>query len=204
MAEKTSDEALASAARDGDIAAFNELFARYKMPMLNFIYRMIGIRETAEEVTQEVFVSVYKNLAIFDPKKKFVTWIYTIARNLAKNSLRDKKYFRDVSLEAAISSEDGSPCLKDVIADPSLGPDMIAVDDELAREAQQAIDALPLKYREVITLCSVQGMTYKEAAGVLGCSAMTIMFRLNKAKEIFMKRLEIEPAESRKGSKDNE
>lgn len=189
MTDKSSDELLAKEAKEGDVKAFEELFERYRKPILNFIYRLIGSRETAEEVAIEVFMNVYNNLHIYDPEKKFSTWLYTIARNLSKNALRDRKYFRDVSLEQEIGAEDEAMRLKDVIADKSIGPDEIAMDEELAGEAQKVIDSMPLKYKEVITLCGVQGLKYEEAAKILGCSVASISVRLAEAKEMFVKKL---------------
>lgn len=187
--EPLSDEVLASRAKDGDTGAFEELFERYKRPIVNFIYRMIGSRETAEEVAIEVFMKVYNNLVIFDANKKFNTWIYTIARNLAKNSLRDRKYFADRSLEEEIPAGEDHLHLKDVIADPGAGPDVVAQDDELAEQAQKVIDGMPLKYKEVVTLCSIQGMPYKDAAAILGCSIASVALRLEEAKSLFMEKL---------------
>lgn len=187
--EPLSDEILAQKAREGDTKAFEALFDRYKKQLLNFIYRLIGNRETAEEVAQEVFMKVYTNLGVFDPNRKFITWIYTIARNLAKNSIRDKKYFSAKSLEEAIVLGDDSMHLKDVIADTAVGPDRIVQDEELAQEAQRVLDEMPVKYKEVVTLCSIQGLTYSEAADILKCSIATISIRLEDAKLLFMKKL---------------
>ena len=189
MNDKSSDELLAKQAKEGDVAAFEELFNRYKRPLLNFIYRFIGNRQTAEEVTIEVFMKAYNNLDVFDPNKKFATWIYTIARNLSKNSLRDRKYFRDVSLEESVFDKDDSIKLKDVIADINASPDAIAQDEELSRLAQKILDSLPVKYKEVITLCSVQELSYREAAAILGISVAGVSVRLNEAKRLFMKKL---------------
>ncbi|NQU95999.1 MAG: sigma-70 family RNA polymerase sigma factor [Candidatus Omnitrophica bacterium] len=191
MVDRASDEILAVRAREGDTKAFEELFHRYKKPILNLIYRLIGNKETAEEAAQEAFMKAYKNLDIFDPKRKFSSWIYTIARNLAKNALRDRKYFRDVSLEKIVFAGDTSIRLKDVISDPGARPDSIVEDEEISAQAQQVLNAIPLKYREVIALCRVQGLTYKEAAEVLGCSAATVAIRFNRAKILFMKKLGI-------------
>ena len=191
MVDRISDEILAVRAKEGDTKAFEELFTRYKRPIINFIYRLIGNKETAEEVAQEVFIKTYKNLDIFDPKRKFSNWIYTIARNLAKNALRDKKYFRNLSLNKTIFEGDTAIKLKDVISDPSARPDLVATNEEISALAQQVLNAMPLKYREVIALCSVQGLTYREAAEVLGCSAATVGIRFNKAKVLFMKKLGI-------------
>lgn len=188
MADRT-DELLAKSAKEGDMRAFEELFLRYKKAILNFIYRLIGNKETAEEVALEVFMKVYENLAIYDPERKFATWLYTIARNLSKNALRDKKYFKDMSLEENIAGEGDTLKLKDVIADGGAGPDVIAQSDELNREAQIVLGELPAEYREVIALCSMQGLTMNEASKILGCSIATVSIRLDKAKELFMKKL---------------
>jgi len=194
MVEKWSsqDETLAGMAGEGDRKAFEELFNRYKKPVLNFIYRLIGNKETAEEVAQEVFVKVYNNLDTFDPGRPFAPWLYTIARNLAKNALRDRKYFRDISLDKTVYGKEKAIRLKDMIADPNARPDEAAEDEELSREAQKVLDSLPLAYREVIALCSIQGLTYKEAGRVLNCSAAMVGIRLKKAKILFMEKLGID------------
>ena len=184
-----SDELLARSAKEGDMRAFEELFGRYKKAILNFIYRLIGNRQTAEEVALEVFMKVYENLAIYDPGRKFATWLYTIARNLSKNAIRDKKYFKDMSLEENVAGESDELKLKDVIADPGARPDAIAQLDELSVEAQKVLDTLPEEYREVIALCSMQGLTQEEASKIIGCSIATVSNRLEKAKELFMKKL---------------
>lgn len=189
MVDNPSDELLAGMAKGGDATAFEKLFHRYKKPILNFIYRLIGNRETAEEVAIEVFMKAYNNLDIFDPERKFSTWIYTIARNLSKNALRDRRYFRDVSLEEPVSAKDEVLRLKDLIADPNASPDVIAQDNELAEEAQKILDSLPAKYKEVIALCSMQGLPYQEAAAILGISVASVSIRLNEAKNLFMKKL---------------
>lgn len=188
MADR-SDELLAKMAKEGDMRAFEELFGRYKKPILNFIYRLIGNKETAEEVALEVFMKVHGNLAIYDPDKKFSTWIFTIARNLSKNALRDKRYFKDRSLEETVAEGEDILKLKDVISDPNARPDIVAQDNELNAEAQEVLDSLPAEYREVISLCSIQGLTQDEASKILGCSIATVSIRLEKAKELFIKKL---------------
>src|SRR6476661_2529018 len=75
---------------DGEERAFQELVERYQTRLLNFIYRTIGDREKAEDLVQEVFIRVYRHLHRFDRSKKFSTWAYTIASNLAKNELRNR------------------------------------------------------------------------------------------------------------------
>jgi RNA polymerase sigma-70 factor (ECF subfamily) len=75
---------------EGERTAFAELVERYQTRLLNFIYRTTGDRERAEDLVQETFIRVYRHLHRFDQSKKFSTWIYTIASNLAKNELRNR------------------------------------------------------------------------------------------------------------------
>ncbi|MFL5579836.1 MAG: sigma-70 family RNA polymerase sigma factor, partial [Gemmatimonadaceae bacterium] len=84
------DSAVVRSFLDGEERAFQELVDRYQTRLLNFVYRTIGDREKAEDLVQEVFIRVYRHLHRFDASKKFSTWIYTIASNLAKNELRNR------------------------------------------------------------------------------------------------------------------
>src|SRR5215470_6076778 len=84
------DASIVEAFLGGEERAFTELVERYQTRLLNFIYRTIGDRERAEDLVQEVFIRVYRHLHRFDRTKKFSTWVYTIASNLAKNELRNR------------------------------------------------------------------------------------------------------------------
>src|SRR3954463_7577296 len=84
------DSAVVTEFLGGEERAFSELVTRYQTRLLNFIYRTIGDREKAEDLVQEVFIRVYRHLHRFDRSKKFSTWAYTIASNLAKNELRNR------------------------------------------------------------------------------------------------------------------
>src|SRR5512142_3169526 len=84
------DAGVVTAFLNGEERAFSELVERYQTRLLNFIYRTIGDREKAEDLVQEVFIRVYRHLHRFDRSKKFSTWVYTIASNLAKNELRNR------------------------------------------------------------------------------------------------------------------
>src|ERR671938_1524964 len=84
------DAELVTAFLAGEERAFQELVERYQTRLLNFIFRTIGDRERAEDLVQEVFIRVYRHIHRFDRSKKFSTWVYTIASNLAKNELRNR------------------------------------------------------------------------------------------------------------------
>ena len=84
------DSTVVASFLNGEERAFTELVERYQNRLLNFIYRTIGDRDRAEDLVQEVFIRVYRHLHRFDRSKKFSTWVYTIASNLAKNELRNR------------------------------------------------------------------------------------------------------------------
>src|SRR3990170_1843713 len=84
------DSAVVAAFLAGEERAFQELVERYQTRLLNFVFRTIGDRDRAEDLVQEVFIRVYRHLHRFDRSKKFSTWVYTIAGNLAKNELRNR------------------------------------------------------------------------------------------------------------------
>src|SRR6476620_9049032 len=87
---KQDDAAVVASFLGGEERAFQELVERYQTRLLNFFYRTIGDREKAEDLVQEVFIRVYRHIHRFDRSKKFSTWVYTIASNLAKNELRNR------------------------------------------------------------------------------------------------------------------
>ena len=88
--EGMEDGAVVRASLAGDSRAFTEIVLRYQVRLLSFVYRTIGDRERAEDLVQEAFIRVHRHLQRFDQSKKFSTWIYTIASNLAKNELRNR------------------------------------------------------------------------------------------------------------------
>src|SRR2546430_14319575 len=115
------DAAVVSAFLAGEERAFQELVERYQTRLLNFIYRTIGDREKAEDLVQEVFIRVYRHIHRFDRSKKFSTWVYTIASNLAKNELRNRSRNPLVLFQTikSTSDEDDRPLqLQDATARP--------------------------------------------------------------------------------------
>lgn len=189
---ESSDEELVVLARQGSRAAFDEIFDRYKRRILNFVYHMLHDKETAEDVTQEVFVKVYMNLENYDPAKgKISSWIYTIAGNTAKNVLRDKKHKQDTSLDNIIFDEEKEIRLGDVISDEKYRPDSALEDKELQSQIQAVLDSMDVKYKEVITLCDIEGVSYEEAAKIMGISKGSVASRLYRARAIFIKKLNI-------------
>jgi RNA polymerase sigma-70 factor (ECF subfamily) len=178
------DSSLVAAFLDGEARAFNELVGRYHVRLLNFIYRTIGDRDRAEDLVQETFVRVYRHLHRFDQTKKFSTWAYTIAGNLAKNELRNRARNPLVLFQAIKSSwdTDHRPLEWE---DNTYRPDDLFRKRHLRRMVEQAVSELPEHHRIVFVLRELEGKTYEEISEITGVNLGTVKSRLNRARNNF-------------------
>jgi RNA polymerase sigma-70 factor (ECF subfamily) len=182
--QSLDDNVLVTSYLDGASLAFDVLVERYQTRLLNFVYRTVGDRERAEDLVQEVFIRVHRHLARFDRSKKFSTWIYTIASNLAKNELRNRArnplvYFQ--SLTSTWDDEDRPLEFEDTAARP---------DDAFERRhLRELVDAavrrLPAHHRQVFVLRELDGRSYEEIAEMTKCNLGTVKSRLNRARSAF-------------------
>ncbi len=164
--------------------AFDVLVERYQTRLLNFVYRTVGDRERAEDLVQEVFVRVHRHLARFDQSKKFSTWIYTIASNLAKNELRNRARNPLVYFQAMTSGwEDEDRPLE--FEDPSARPDDAFERRHLRELVDAAVRRLPSHHRQVFVLRELEGRSYEEIADMTSCNLGTVKSRLNRARAAF-------------------
>ncbi len=169
----------------GESRAFDELVRRYHNRLLNFIYRMIGDRERAEDLVQEAFVRVHRHLHRFDTTKKFSTWIYTIASNLAKNELRNRSRSPLVfyqSMRPKSAEEDTRPLQ---FEDSSARPDDMFANRHLRELVEQTVAKLSGHHREVFVLRELEGKSYEEIAEITHCNLGTVKSRLNRARHSF-------------------
>jgi RNA polymerase sigma-70 factor (ECF subfamily) len=182
--EGLDDSAVVRASLDGDQRAFTELVVRYQTRLLNFVYRTIGDRERAEDLVQEVFVRVYRHLHRFDQTKKFSTWIYTIASNLAKNELRNRSRNPLVYFQALKKQweEDHRPLQ---FEDVSSKPDDLYHKRHLRELVEWSVAQLPEHHRVVFVLRELEGKSYEEIADITGCNLGTVKSRLNRARNNF-------------------
>ena len=178
-----SDIELVVRIQDGDAAAFEEFMLRYKRPVLNFVYRMLGNATDAEDVAQEVFVRAYQRLGAFEIRSteaKVSTWLFTLARNAVIDRLRWRNRHPVDSLESAPES--------------SLSTTTDAADEasahEIGRHIADAVAVLPEDQRTALVLAEYQGLAYAEIAQVMNCSVKSIESRLYRAKQTLRKRLE--------------
>ncbi len=168
----------------GEERAFTELVERYQTRLLNFIYRTIGDREKAEDLVQEVFIRVYRHLHRFDRSKKFSTWAYTIASNLAKNELRNRSRNPLVLFQTIQKNyDDDERPLQ--FEDPNSRPDDLYRRRHLQKIVEETVAKLPEHHRNVFVLRELEGKSYEEIAEITDCNLGTVKSRLNRARNSF-------------------
>lgn len=170
-----SDEALADGVIKGDLAAFEELVRRYQKAVFKVAYRMVGHKEEAEDLAQEVFVHVYKKISYFDPAKRFKPWLYRVAVNACISRLRSKKKVVFLSFDDTLTgSGDGD-------TSRYLSPDRCIEIQELRQEIHQAVLQMPENYRAMIVLRYQLDLTNTEIAEVLGITKENVEVRMHRA-----------------------
>lgn len=189
-----SDQKLISLYLAGDEKSLEILFNRYLKMIYSFIYRYVGDQEAAEDVAQEVFVKVWKNLKKFNPRKNrfanfklrrqknFKTWLFKIAKNASIDFLRKKKIIPFSSFD----NEDGN-ALTDTLADPAPLPDALLERQDLANLLTRALAKISFKYRAVLLLRYNNHFTFREIAESLDEPLNTIKSRHRRALIILKK-----------------
>jgi RNA polymerase sigma-70 factor (ECF subfamily) len=175
------DVRLMLAFRDGDGAAFDELFARWAAPLLRYLQRMVGDMGSAEELVQEVFLRVHRSKERYSPDARFSTWLYRIATNLALNELR-----RPRSRAIHQSTEDeGARRLRDTKA----GPDQAAHLRRFTESVELGLRQLPAKQRAAICLAVVEGHSYAEVAATMDISVQAVKALVHRARSALAAKL---------------
>ena len=183
------DGVLVSEYLAGQTRAFDALVGRYQTRLLNFIYRTVGDRERAEDLVQEAFIRVHRHLARFDQSKKFSTWVYTIASNLAKNELRNRSRNPLVLFQAMTQGwEDEERPLE--FEDNSYRPDDLYRKRHIRSLVENTVAQLPEHHRQVFVLRELEGKSYEEIAEITNCNLGTVKSRLNRARSSFAEIIE--------------
>jgi RNA polymerase sigma-70 factor (ECF subfamily) len=182
--EPLNDNQLVERYLAGEEERFRELVERYEGRIINFIQRSIGDRERAHDLAQETFIRVYRHLDRFDQEKKFSTWIYTIASNLAKNELRNRSRNPVVLYQTLTATwEDDHRPLQ--FEDSSMKPDDMFRKRHLEELVERAAAELPDHHREVFILREIEGKSYEEIAEITNTQLGTVKSRLNRARNRF-------------------
>lgn len=175
-----SAEELIARVRLGDDEAFRLIFERYARPIISFIYDLVGERALAEELMQETFVRAYKNLGALRDETKLSTWLFGIARNVARESLRARR-----RLNRQVEIDD--PAVKE-LRDGKLPPDDHLIKEELHQVIREALRGLDEDKRIVFALKVFQQQSYEEIATITGFSMAKLKTDLHRAR-VEMRRL---------------
>lgn len=179
-ADLTEDTGLVRRALKGDQEAFATIVEKYKDPVFNVAYRMLGNPTEAEDVAQETFVRAYTQLRTYQEGRRFSTWLLSIASHLSIDQLRRRRFLA-LPLENA-------PFLE-WIADLGAGPEQAALQLEASDEMQKVLSALPPKYRTVLVLRYWYDLSYEEIAEMLGLTSALVKARLHRARELVARTL---------------
>jgi RNA polymerase sigma-70 factor, ECF subfamily len=168
----------------GDAAAWEEIVQTYNRRIYNICYRFAGSPDDAEDLTQEVFIKMYRTLSSYDPSKgAFVTWVTTITRNLLVDHFRKTKQDRITdSIDAAPSDREDAQPLSEQIQDQSAPPDVHVRSREVGETVHAALGKLSPELREAVILRDLQDFDYREIATVLKVPEGTVKSRINRGR----------------------
>jgi RNA polymerase sigma-70 factor (ECF subfamily) len=179
-----SDQQLVADYLSGDEQSLKFLVERYLRPIYGFIYRFVDSTQDAEDITQDVFVKVWRHIKKFDKEKSFKTWIFSIAKNAAIDFLKKKRTITFSEFENA----DGENVLSEKLADPSPLPHELLERKEIGDILAKAMGKLSPKYRMVLFLRHNDHFTFREIAESLGEPTDTVKSQHRRAL-IILKRL---------------
>lgn len=164
-----------------DHHAFKTLVDRYQALVVNTCYGLLGNRQDAEDVAQEVFFQVYRSANKFRQEAKVSTWLYRIAVNRSLNFIRDNKWSRRLKNLGALLGDEAQQ-VANVPAPNSSRPDIALEQKERDEKLKKAIDSLPPKQRAALVLHKYEGLPYQEIAAILNCSLFSVESLLHRAK----------------------
>jgi RNA polymerase sigma-70 factor (ECF subfamily) len=176
--------ALVSRCVAGDASAWEEIVRVHNRRVYNICYRFTGSPDDADDLTQEVFIKVYRTLKSYDlGKGAFTTWLTTVTRNLLVDHFRRSKQDRVTdSIDSSPQSEEDSPTLGDTLQDQTASPDETLAAKEKQQLVQEALAKLSPDLREAVILRDLQDMDYKEIAAALKVPEGTVKSRINRGR----------------------
>ncbi len=170
--------------REGNAVSFEELVSRYQARLLMVLRHLVGDPQQAEDLTQEVFLRVYRARESYEPGAKFSTWLYTIANHVAANSLRSRSRRHEVTLQSRDSGPMGARPLDNMLQASSGQMPARQLDKAEMREiVQMAMESLGERQRMAILLSKFEGMSYAEIGAIMDLTPQAIKSLLSRARE---------------------
>ena len=183
------DRELMLRVRGGDLAAFEELYALYSRPLMNFFFRLTWDRTFSEDLMQETFLRLWRARERYRPTGKFTTYLFQIGKNHWLNE-RDKKMRRIQPVSLSAGADESGNGLAESVASGVRGPMVETLNQELGDRIAAAVDALSEKLRLVFVMGQLEGMRYKDIAEILGIPVGTVKSRMANAEKAIRGRLD--------------
>jgi len=190
---KENEKILIDRCKQGEISAFEELITGYEKRVFNIVYRIIGNYDEAQDISQEIFLKVFKSIKSFKEKSSFYTWLYSIAVNECRDLIRKKKKVVIYSIDVPIETNNDE-ITREIIDDCE------SIEDKIERKElrgciEAALKTVSYDHQVMIILRDVQGMSYEEIGQILKCPPGTVKSRINRArnalKEILINKKEL-------------
>jgi RNA polymerase sigma-70 factor (ECF subfamily) len=169
-------------ALQGDKVAFGQLVRAYERPVYNLTYRMLGDPAEAEDAAQETFLRAYSKLATYQPRRKFVNWLLSIASHHCIDILRRKSRAPQLSLDGPMPPE--------WLTSSAPQPDQVVNKNQERESVRQALETLPPTYRAAVVLRYWYGMSYREIAATMRTTESAIKSRLHRARRTMAQHLQ--------------
>ena len=175
--EDSNIEVLIKKAILGDSSAFEELIKNYERIVYNIVYRMLNDSEDVKDISQEVFIKVYRNLDKFDGKSLFSTWIYKITMNTCIDEIRKRRGKQTYSIDNEMDKEENKKQFANIKT-----PEDFYISKENREEIIDAINMLKDEYKKIIILRDINGFEYSKIAEILEISLGTVKSRIARAR----------------------
>jgi RNA polymerase sigma-70 factor (ECF subfamily) len=176
VGDTDDDLTLVERHRRGDPSAFEEIFRRYERMVFNLAFRLSGNREEAADLSQDVFLRVYRHVGRFKGRSSLKTWIYRVAVNCCRSRAARRRPATQALPEAAEQ-------VLEQLQDETTSPERRALARDAGRQLAAALRRVQRPYREAVVLRDVEGMSYGEIAAVLGVRLGTVRSRIARGRE---------------------
>ena len=178
---RSEENALVEGLRAGRDQAYEALIVQYQQPVYNLVYRLLNDPSDANDVVQEVFLKVFRNIGSFRGQSSLKTWIYRIAVNEAHNH---RRYFcRHRKQEIGLERDDDERSYQDTLSDPGRSPYEIAADEEAHQILDSAMQNLNPTFRAAVVLRDMEDLAYEEIADILQINLGTVKSRIMRGRE---------------------
>lgn len=171
-----SDLELIERHRLGDPSAFDEIFVEYQRMVFNLALRLSGDREEAADLSQEIFLRIYRHIGRFRGRSSLKTWIYRVSLNCCRSQLSRRRL-------PLLSLPDPNADVMALLRDTSAGPERVAIGRDRVRQLIESLRRLPRVYREAVVLRDIEELPYDEIATVLGVRLGTVRSRIARGRD---------------------